>query len=201
MYSLATKSWEAPQTMPITRFYTVNGNLYGHSYNSNESYQLFTGYSDRATSLGSGAPYKVIANFSYQNFGTRTYQKNANQFYIEGYISGNTTLNCIINYEQDGNLTTQTFNVLGDDITVVGVSDLNNSLGKYPLGEQPGGNALSVSLTGLPPKFRVIKTFPRFDFYECQFSFSILGTDQNFQLLAFGMNTASSSTTNSFITE
>lgn len=201
IYSLATKSWEAPQTIPVSRFYTVNGELYGHSYNTSESYQLFTGYSDRATSTASGSPYNVVANFSYQNFGTRTHQKNANEFYIEGYITPNTTLNCLINYEQDGNLTTQIFTVLGDDTALVGSSDTNNSLGAYPLGSQPGGSAIPSSLTGLPPKFRVIKTFPRFDFYECQFSFTISGIDQNFQLLAFGTNASASSTTNSYITE
>ncbi len=201
IYSLATKSWEAPQTLPITRFYTVNGELYGHSALTSESYQLFVGYSDRATSNASGSPYNVVANFSYQNFGTRTTLKNANKFYIEGYISGNTTLSCIINYEQDGNLTQQTFSVLGDDTTLIGGYDSNNSLGSYPLGNQPGGSSIPVSLTGLPPKFRVIKTFPRFDFYECQFSFTISGTDQNFQLLAFGLNAVPSATTNFFIEE
>lgn len=201
MYSLITKSWEAPQTIPISRFYTVDGAIYGHSYNTSESYQLFTGYADRATSLGGGNLYLVTANFSYQNFGTRTTLKNANKFYIEGYISGNTTLSCIINYEQDGNLTTQTFSVLGDDTTIVGAGDNQNSLGKNPLGSQPGGSSIPSTLTGLPPKFRVIKTFPRFDFYECQFSFSISGVDQNFQLLAFGMNSAPSSTTNTQIEE
>ncbi len=201
IYSLATKSWEAPQTIPISRFYTVDGELYGHSYNSSESYKLFTGYSDRSTSTSPGSPYNVVANFSYQNFGTRTVLKNQNKFYIEGYISANTTLNCTINYEQDGNLTQQNFTVIGDDVALIGASDTNNSLGTYPLGNQPGGSAISNSLTGLPPKFRVIKTFPRFDFYECQFSFSISGTDQNFQLLAFGTNASPSDTTNSFIEE
>lgn len=200
MYSLLTKSWEAPQTIPISRFYTINGELYGHSYNSSESYQLFTGFSDRATSTSSGQPIQVVTNFSYQNFGTRTVLKNANKFYIEGYISANTELNCTINYEQDGNLTTQTFTVLGDDSALIGSGIPSNSLGKNYYGSTGLGTEESTSLTGLPPKFRVIKTFPRFDFYECQFSFSILGTDQNFQLLAFGLN-ASPSTTTSFAIE
>lgn len=201
MYSLTTKSWEAPQTLPVTRFYTVDGELYGHSFTSSESYQLFTGYSDRATDTSAGLPYLVTANFSYQNFGTRTVLKNQNKFYIEGYISGNTDIQCAINYEQDGNLTTQTFTIDGDDIALVGGFYPSNSLGKNPLGEQPGGNSISASLTGLPPKFRVIKTFNRFDFYECQFSFTILGTDQNFQLLAFGTNAIPSATTNYAIEE
>jgi len=194
IYSLLTKSWEAPQTIPVTRFYTVDGELYGHAYGSSESYKLFTGYSDRATSTASGNDYLVVANFSYQNDGTRTLLKNANKFYIEGYISGNTTLNCTINYEQDANLTQQTFQVLGDDTAITGGQPSSNSLGKTPYGSSGLGTETNTSLTGLPPKFRVIKTFPRFDYYECQFSFSILGVDQNFQLLAFGLNASPSST-------
>ncbi len=201
VYSLLTKSWEAPQTLPITRFYTVDGNIYGHSYASSESYQLFTGYSDRASSAVKGNPYLTVVNFSYQNDGTRTNLKNANKFYIEGYISGNTTLNCVINYEQDGNLTQQTFTVLGDDTTLIGNQDTNNSLGINRFGVAGLGTQQNTSLTGLPPKFRVIKTFPRFNYYECQFSFSILGVDQNFQLLAFGLNAGISDTTNSYIEE
>ena len=195
IYSLDMKAWEAPQTLPVTRFYTVNGEIYAHAYGTSESYQLFTGYSDRATSTASGNAYLAVANFSYQNYGTRTHQKNGNKFYIEGYISGNTTLNCVINYEQDGNLTQQSFTVLGDDDALVGNQGSSNSLGINPLGQSPLGSQINTSLTGLPPKFRVIKTFPRFDFYENQFSFSILGVDQNFQLLAFGMNAQVSDTT------
>lgn len=194
LYSVLTKSWEAPQTIPVGGMYDVEGEPYGHSCTSSESYRLFTGYSDRATSEGNGSPYLVMANFSYQNGGVRTVLKNANKFYIEGYISGNTTLSCVINYEQDGNLTQQTFTVLGDDSAIIGAQNQSNSLGKTPYGESGIGTESASSLTGLPPKFRVIKTFPRFDFYECQFSFSILGTDQNFQLLAFGLNEAPSDT-------
>ena len=202
MYSLATKSWEAPMTLPISRFYTVNGELYGHSYNTSESYQLFTGYRDRTLQDGTGgSPYLAIANFSYNNFGLRTSLKNANKFYMEGYISPNTSMSCFVNYEQDGNLTQQTFNVLGDDTTIVSQPVGSGALGKNYLGAAPIGSEIASSLTGLPPKFRVIKTFPRFDFYECQFSFSISGVDQNFQLLAFGMNAELSATTNAQIEE
>lgn len=200
-YSLNTKSWESPLTLPVSRFYSVDGILYGHSFSSSESYRLFTGYSDRATSTAPGNPYLSVASFSYQNEGTRTTLKNANKFYMEGYISGNTTLNCTLNYEQDGNLTQQTFTIQGDDAALIGSQVPSNSLGKNPFGQSGIGTQASSSLTGLPPKFRVIKTFPRFDFYEVQVSFSILGIDQNFQLLAFGLNAAPSDTASFYIEE
>lgn len=201
IYNQIIKAWEAPQTIPVTRFYTVGNELYGHSSLTSESYKLFTGNADRATATNSGNAFLAVVNFSYQNEGTRTTLKNANKFYIEGYISGNTVLNCVINYEQDGNLTQQSFQVLGDDTAITGSQTVSNSLGKNPYGQSGLGTETNTSLTGLPPKFRVIKTFPRFDFYECQFSFSILEKDQNFQLLAFGLNAAPSHTQNYAIEE
>lgn len=199
VYNLTTGAWEAPQTLPISRFYVVNGELYGHSYGTSESYKLFTGYSDRATATSSGLPIQAVAKFSYQNFGTRSDLKNSNEFYIEGYINNNTTLQGSITYEIDGCATSQTFEVSGSDGQIVCLGPASNSLGKFPLGKQPLGGATPTSLTGLPPKFRVIKTYNRVDFYECQFSFSILGADQRFELLAFGLNAQLSTTTNSAI--
>lgn len=196
MFNLTTKAWEAPQTIPITRFYTVNGQLYGHSSTSSESYELFTGYSDRAIGSAPGQPILVQASFSYQNFGSRTVQKNCNEFYIEGYINANTTLQCDINYEVDGCMTTQTFSVNGSDKTIVCIPSDESSLGKVSLGKEKLGGDLSSSLTNLPPKFRVIKTFPRVNFYESQFAFSIFGADQRMELLAFGTNSSPSDDTN-----
>ena len=201
MFNFNLNAWEAPQTIPVTRFYTISGQLYGHSSTTSESYQLFTGYSDRAIATAEGNPYLCIANFAYQNYGVRTVQKNQNKWYMEGYISANTVLNCVINYEMDGNLTQQSFSIPGNDSQIVGLTSNSNSLGKSELGYSGLGTEVSASLTGLPPKFRVIKTFPRYDFYECQLSFSILGTDQQFQLLAFGTDAQTSDTTNYAIEE
>jgi len=194
-----TKAWEAPQTLPITSFYTVDGDLYGHSAVTSESYRLFTGYSDRATSTSAGQPIQAVVNFSYQNFGTRTTLKNANEFYIEGYINPNTTLIGEINYELDGCLTTQSFEIDGDNSKYVCLPNDEASLGKNSLGKVKLGGTKLSSLTNLPPKFRVIKTFNRYNFYECQFSFSILGVDQRFELIAFGLNAAPADDTNILI--
>lgn len=194
-----TGAWQSPLTLPITSFYTVNGELYGHSSTTSESYHLFTGYSDRATATSAGQPIKAIAAFSYQNFGLPTSLKNCNEFYIEGYINANTTLECGINYELDGCMTTQTFEVNGSDRTVVCIPSDESSLGKVSLGKEKLGGDISGSLTGLPPKFRVIKTFPRVNFYESQFIFTMFGKDQRFELLRFGTNSSTADDTNVFI--
>ncbi len=194
-----TRAWEAPQNIPVTSFYTVNGLLYGHSSITSESYRLFTGFADRVTSTSAGQPIEAIVNFSYQNYGTRTALKSGNEFYIEGYVNANTTLNCEINYELDGCMSTQTFSVDGSDRTVVCIPSDESSLGKVSLGKEKLGGDKSASLTNLPPKFRVIKTFPRLDFYESQFSFNIFGVDQRFELIAFGTNSAPADSTNFYV--
>lgn len=193
IYNLTTLSWEAPQTLPISRFYVVNGELYGHSGATSESYQLFTGYADRVYTGFSGYPIDAKAVFSYQNFGTRTVLKKANSFYIEGYINGNTILNCNITYELDGCRTFKTFTIDGSDKQIVCIPSDSDSLGKISLGKGKLGGLGLTSIDGLPPKFRVEKTFPSTNFFECSFSFEVLGVDQAFQLLAFGLNASMAS--------
>lgn len=194
VYNLTTKSWEAPQTIPVSRFYIVNGDLYGHSYNTFESYKLFTGYADRVYTGFSGNPIPATMNFSYQNYGTRTTLKRANSLYVEGYINPNTMITCVITYELDGCATTRTFTINGSDTQIVCIPNDESSLGKQSLGKQKlGGGGASASIQGLPPKFRVEKTFNNTDFFEASVSFSVLGTDNRYELLAFGLNASGSS--------
>lgn len=187
-YDLNTNSWDAPSTLPISRFYIVDGELYGHSYSTSESYKLNTGYADRVYPGFAGFPIDAKAQFSYQNYGTRYAYKSANSFYIEGYINTNTTLQCSITYEIDGCATVKTFDVVGSDTQIVCIPPVQGSLGKTSLGKQKlGGAGSRNSIQGLPPKFRVEKTFSNTNFFECSFGFEILGVDQRFELLAFGL--------------
>ena len=188
VFNLATNSWESPQTLPISRFYIVEGDLYGHSYNTSESYKLFTGYADRVYTGFEGYPIDAVASFSYQNFGSRTDYKRANALYMEGYVNQNTIINCTLTYELDGCATVRTFDVNGSDTQIVCIPPVSGSLGKESLGKSKLGGAWSSSLTGLPPKFRVQKTFTNTDFFESSLSLSIRGANQRFELLSFGLN-------------
>lgn len=193
IYNLATNSWEAPQTLPISRFYIVDGELYGHSYSTSESYELFTGYADRVYSGFSGFPIDCKMVFSYQNYGTRSTRKSATGMYVEGYINANTTLNMTITYEIDGCSTVKTFSLEGSDTRFVCIPSSNASLGKTSLGKQKLGGSITQSINGLPPKFRIEKTFNNTDFFECSVSFEVLGVDNRLELLAFGLNATHSS--------
>lgn len=193
MYNLSTNGWESPQVLPVSLFYIVDGELYGHNYNTFESYKLFTGYADRVYDGFEGFPIEFNAAFSYQNYGTRASLKKANALYIEGYINANTILNTTITYELDGCATTKTFEIDGSDKRVVCIAETHGSLGKDTLGKIKLGGTLTNSLTGLPPKFRAIPTFNNTDFFECSISFRILGVDQRMELLSFGLNASQSS--------
>lgn len=188
VYDLATKSWAAPQTLPISRFYVVDGELYGHSYNTSESYKLFTGYADRVYPGFVGYPIDAKMVFSYENYGTRFTFKKADALYMEGYVSANTTITCTITYEIDGCATTKTFTVVGSDSQIVCLPSQEGSLGKDSLGKIKLGGDSTGSIQNLPPKFRVEKTFNNTNFFECSCSFEILGVNNNFQMLAFGLN-------------
>ncbi len=199
IFNLNTNNWEAPQNLPISRFYLVNGELYGHSYSSSESYQLFTGFADRVYPGFLGSPIDAKAVFSYQNYGSRHALKKANSFYIEGYISANTKLTCTLTYELDGCATTRTFMVDGSDTQIVCIRPTEGALGKFSLGKIKLGGDVSSNLTGLPPKFRVEKTYSNHNFFECNFTFEILGTNQRFELLAFGLNEGIASEESTYI--
>ncbi len=192
-YSLTSKTWDSPLTIPVSRFYIVGGELYGHSYNTSESYKLFDGYADRAYSGFLGFPIPATMVFSYQNYGSRHTLKKANMLYCEGYISANTLITANITYELDGCATVKAFTIDGSDSQIVCIPTAEGSLGSSSLGKQKlGGSGGTQSIQGLPPKFRVEKTFNNTDFHECSVSLSILGTNQNMQLLAFGLNASQS---------
>jgi len=174
--------WEAPQILPISRFSLIDGELYGHSYLTSETYKMFDGFNDN------GNPIASRATFSYNQYGVRDQTKSYNDFYVEGYISANTALTLGITYDIDGCATQTAYTINGSDTQIVCIGSNYNSLGKFAIGKQPlGGNQADIEGTDvLPPKFRVIKTFTRVPFYEDQISFSSTGDDENWQIIAFG---------------
>ncbi len=185
--------WEAPQRMPIARFSIIGGDLYGHSSQVSESYKLFDGTNDN------GFPIAASATFSFNNYGTRTTSKGYNEFYVEGYISSNTTLQVGIQFDIDG-CARQTFKeIIGSDTQIVCLASDSASLGKVPLGKNPLGGVLVPATT--TPKFRVIKTFPLNYFYEDQISFSSTGIDQQWEVIAFGPQLVAFSDLNNKITQ
>ena len=177
--------WEAPQIMSISRFSIIDGELYGHSYLTSETYKLFDGRNDNGNFI------EAKAVFSYSSYGDRTHPKGFNEFYYEGYISSNTELNTDLNFNLDGKERTVNLQLLGtDSVVAIGTSDA--SLGKSSLGKTPLGGDIdttkhtSLSPSDLPPKFRKIATFTSVPHYEWSPVFYSSGIDQNWELLCWG---------------
>ena len=173
--------WEAPQILPVGKFSIIDGELYGHSYSTMETYKLFDGYNDN------GSFIDAKAKLAFNSYGMRAVSKGFNQYYVEGYISSNTKLALGLQYDIDGCATETSYDILGTDTRIVCIGTKHNLLGKYELGKQPLGADLDQTTSdALPPKFRVIKTFPKIPFYEYQVSFSSNNVDQRWEVLAFG---------------
>lgn len=187
MYNVQKNYWEAPQTIPVSRLYHVlnaNGQteLYGHSGNTDESYQLFTGYNDN------GNPINAVAAFPYVSAqgGSVDMLKNFNKLYTEGYISANTELMVSVNYDFGGFSGTYSTIISGADTPLIFNNITDGSLGQNTLGTQPVGTILNLPFTPAVPKFRSIKTMPRKDFFESQIVYSTNQVDGQWTLLRFG---------------
>jgi hypothetical protein len=184
-YNIAQGWWEPPFLQPVGAFSIINGQLYGHSSLTDESYQLEIGNNDN------GNPIHSIAAFSYENFGDRVMKKASNEWFIEGYISSNTTISALVKFELGGFGGIQTFQIngtgtypLSPNSTTIFQTIADGSLGKNPIGSNPIGS-VTDSLLNLP-KFRVIMTSIPNGFYEYQPYFETNDIDYQWALLAYG---------------
>ena len=173
--------WEAPQTGSFSGFSEIEGNIYAHGYNVPETYKLFDGYNDN------GAPILSRATFSYYDYQSKGLSKYFNEFWVEGYISPNTNLKTIYNFDLDGCATKLTGTLDGSNSTVVCTLPDSGSLGKSPLGKNPlGGIMQQNDPDPLPPYFGAIFVTPRKDFYKLSPVFESYGTDYHWELISFG---------------
>lgn len=173
--------WESPITYPISGFYVVAGELYGHNYTTSESYKLFT------TGSFGGQDIDAIAEFCYDDKGDRTQSKCCDEIWIEGYINQNTKLSTTISGDLDAFATRQTVVVNGSDNTIVAYGGVSGSLGKVSLGQLSLGGTTTTSTT-LPAWFHVAKTFLQIPFYLESVTFYSKGVDLSWELSIFGTN-------------
>lgn len=186
--------WEAPLTMPMSAFSVIDGQLYGHSYQSSNTFKLFTGFND------DGHPQQAIAAFSFENLGIRTVLKNSDAAYTEGYITSNTKLTLTLNRDVGGLANSVSFVIDGANPAIVPPPQDDASLGKVSLGKNSlGAGAEFVGPAVTPPKFRVMNTYNRKSYFEEQKVYSSDGTDQQWEVLAFGTNAQPASEEPTFI--
>lgn len=194
--SLPKHFYESPLTLPIGCFSIIDGNLYGHDFNVPQTYKLFDGYNDNGNFIN------AVAMFAFDNNEGRSISKGFNEYFVEGYISSNTTLSMGMQYDLDGCATVTSSDILGTDGKIVCIGGDDNSLGKTSHGKSPlGSDLLQTTPQSLPPKFRVIKTMDKVPYYEYSPSFSSNGLDQQWELLSFGPAWSSTSEGSNDITE
>lgn len=187
--------WEAPLTFPLSGFYVADdGNLYGHSFTTSESYKLFEGGSLN------GQDIDANATFAWDGKGDRTQSKGSNELWVEGYISQNTILNASVTGDLDNFATTQNVTVVGSNSTIVAFGAGAHSLGKNNLGSQPLGGSTTIA-GALPAWFHVAKTYVQVSCYLEQISFSTKGVDLAWELICFGTNAVMTNEGNNSITQ
>lgn len=173
--------WEAPITYPISGFYVVDGEVYGHSYTTSESYKLFNSGSFNGQNI------EANATFAYDSKGDRTQSKQSSELWVEGYLAQNTKLNASISGDLDAFQNTINKVIDGSDNSIVAYGSGGHSLGKDPLGSRPLGGA-NLSKVSLPAWFHVSLTYNQMAFYLEQISFWTKGVDLSWELITCGTN-------------
>ncbi len=183
IYDHERQLWYPPQVLPIRRLAIIDGELHGHSNAVGETYKLFSGTSDN------GNPIDARAYFAYQLYGRRDHKKQFNEWFTEGYISSNTTLNLGIKYDFGGitSIVNKVIPGTGNPNIIFSTS-ADGSFGKFPFGEMPFG-----SITDSPSnlsKFRIIHEITKnaLDFYEVQDFYETNSIDAQWEILAHGGN-------------
>jgi hypothetical protein len=185
--------WECPQTIPVSRFSIIDGELYGHSYLTSDTYHLFDGWRDLDN------PIVAVAKFSFMNMGNRVKKKGFNEWYTEGYCTNNGDLTLGLQYDLDGKETNKEWKL--PKKFIFNRKD-TSSLGKVSLGKQPLGAQINpVMVPEIPPKFRWIKNMPTDPlFWELSPTYYSNDLDFQWSLACFGPNTTSEADANSEIT-
>lgn len=173
-----THYWEAPMIMPVGRFSIIDGDLYGHDTGKLNTYKMFVGYND------DGYPIKAVAKFAYNTYNDRQATKSSNELYVEGYKPQSTTLYGTLTRDINGSGWQAKWGNLPSRCLITPSDDA--SIGKESLGKTPiGGSSIFLEL---PPKFRLVETFPRQPFFEEQVGFWSEGVDQHWELVAYSTN-------------
>lgn len=182
------KYWHTPMVFGqrIGLVSIIDGVLCGHSYERNETYQLFTGQSDLDI-----FPIEVRMVFAYDSFGKRFFQKACSAVGFEGYIEGAPVINYVVNADVAG-CNGQATGV----ILPVLCSPLDRaSLGKSHLGFHGLGN----DPVEVIPHFFFIDTFDKMNFYQRNIELSCSSNDQRWSIVSIGTSVDFSNENNTSI--
>jgi hypothetical protein len=190
VYDDYKKYWHTPMQFGkrISLLSVIDGKLIGHSYEQNESYELFTGLND----LGI-FPIKTRMVFPYESFGERMGEKLFSAIGFEGYVLGSP----VINYTINSGLGGCEGQVEGTIKPVMCLPEDLASLGKSGLGFHGLGNSPSQVI----PHFYYIKTFDNQMFYMRNIEISCDSLDQRWSLISLGTDVSMAGINNESIVD
>ena len=183
MYDLQRKLWQAPMVftgITIGLFSTdENGELLGHDYFKNESYRMFTGYSDNGSAIHS------IATFSYNFFGSRYQAKRFTQYIQDGFITSGGVLTRTLKYDYKGQTQLLTTTFSGGDRNFAYFEPNNVPLGASPLGQNSLSGA-SLAEVDDQRRFLYSDSVPPTEFEVLEVTYEMNVDGNSWRLLAHG---------------
>lgn len=132
--------------------------------------------------------FDTVANWRTKqlDFGSAVIQKEADNIFIEGYISSNTTLTISLLLDEDGFTQRYSTTVVGTDTDLVYASDSFNVFGLSAFGTERFGSNSDFSGK---KKFRVyLNGFRRVPFYNAQLEFASDGSNQQWEVISLGIH-------------
>ena len=178
MFDVVESNWQPPQILPISRFSIIAGVKVGHSNNTDESFDLFSGKDDL------GADIETVIAFGYQGYTNDTTELEYKWYETLG-ISGRITpsTKCVLDifYETDGAKSKNSIIINGAKIKTYDIAD-DVSWGTYPFASRSwaGGDVATSDLK----RFFVFDKNDAISFFEWRPVFTITGIGQEFHLLA-----------------
>ena len=140
-------------------------------------------------SVESKIGFKATAAFSYRSYKNRDKLKNLDEWMTEGYISANTELALALNYDFEGSTQQLSAIISGADESILFQPEIGGRLGTERIGTSRIG-AGRENVESQNPKFKIINTFVRQDFFEIQAIYETDEIDAQWELISHGGNIA-----------
>jgi len=181
--------WQPPQTFgkQIGQLSIIDGKLIGHSYEINESYELFTGTNDLDI-----FPINTAIITAYSPDGERYQEKSTNAVGFEGYMDGAPDIDWVVNFGIGGCLGSES----GKLDPVFCRPPNTASLGKSNLGFHGLGN----DPVDVIPYFQMIRTFSANKYYLRNIELRCSSLNQRWSLISTGNAIDRNNLSNSSIT-
>lgn len=187
IYDEYKQYWHAPMKFArrISAVSYIDGKICGHSYERNETYELFTNSKEDLTEF----PINTRIVFPYYDFGKRYSLKSTSAFACDGYMEGAPNIEWKINFGVGGCDGIKTSTI--DPIYCYPLDTA--SLGKSSLGFHGLGN----SPTDVIPHFKYGWTFDDERYYLRNIELSSNALGQRWSITSIGTNVITGSLNNS----